>query len=80
VSRIFKYGLLWLLGSGIRPLAASAGTALIYTRMGVVFKATEWTTSRHGVQASGVWSTGPASLDVFLPWSSVDSVRLEAAS
>jgi hypothetical protein len=51
--------------------------ALIYTRMGVVFKATTWDPSRRGVRASGAWSTGPEHLDVFLPWTSVDSIRFQ---
>jgi hypothetical protein len=47
--------------------------------MGVVFKASHWSKSRHGVRATGTWSTGPARIDVFLPWSSVDSIRLQQA-
>jgi hypothetical protein len=49
---------------------------MIYTRMGVVFHASAWTESTYGIKADGVWSTGPSRLEVFLPWTSVDSIRL----
>jgi hypothetical protein len=58
-------------------LRSGDGPALIYTRMGVVFKASTWKSSRRGVRASGAWSTGPEHLDVFLPWTSVDSIRFQ---
>jgi hypothetical protein len=51
--------------------------AMIYTRMGVVFHASGWEESTHGVTAQGVWSTGPTSMEVFLPWTSIDSIRLQ---
>src|SRR3954451_146254 len=50
--------------------------AMIYTRMGVIFHASTWTESMYGIKAKGVWSTGPSFLEVFLPWTSVDSIRL----
>jgi hypothetical protein len=50
---------------------------MIYTRMGVVFHASGWSESTYGIEADGVWSTGPSSFTkVFLPWTSIDSVRL----
>ena len=54
----------------------NAGKAMIYTRMGVVFHASRWTESTYGINADGVWSTGPSAMEVFLPWTSVDSIRL----
>ena len=48
----------------------------IYTRMGVVFHASAWSESTYGIEADGVWSTGPSHTKVFLPWTSVDSIRL----
>lgn len=50
--------------------------AMIFTRMGVVFHASTWSESTYGIKADGVWSTGPSHLEVFLPWTSVDSIRL----
>jgi len=50
-------------------------TAMIYTRMGVVFHASTWSESDYGITADGVWSTGPDSMEVFLPWTSIDSIR-----
>ena len=50
--------------------------ATIYTRMGVVFHASAWSESTYGIEADGVWSTGPSHAKVFLPWTSVDSIRL----
>jgi hypothetical protein len=44
--------------------------------MGVVFHASRWTESTYGIMADGVWSTGPSRLEVFIPWTSVDSIRL----
>jgi hypothetical protein len=49
--------------------------AMIYTRMGVVFHASTWSESPYGIQADGVWSTGPSAMEVFLPWTSIDSIR-----
>jgi hypothetical protein len=49
---------------------------MIYTRMGVVFQASSWRESAYGVTADGVWSTGSSAMEVFLPWSSIDSIRL----
>jgi hypothetical protein len=49
--------------------------AMIYTRMGVVFHASAWSESTYGITADGVWSTGPPSMEVFLPWTSIDSIR-----
>jgi hypothetical protein len=49
--------------------------AMIYTRMGVVFHASTWSESDYGITADGVWSTGPDSMEVFLPWTSIDSIR-----
>ena len=55
--------------------AANGRSAMIYTRMGVVFHASTWTESAHGVNADGVWSTGPTAMEIFLPWPSIDSIR-----
>src|SRR4051812_35512138 len=76
LRRIAFFLLSIMMGSRTSPLAAYGDSALIYTRMGVVFKASSWNTSRRGVQANGVGSTGPTQRDVFLPWTSVDSIRL----
>jgi hypothetical protein len=57
--------------------SAEAGrSAMIYTRMGVVFHASTWSEWKFGIKAHGVWSTGPSHLEVFLPWTSIDSIRL----
>jgi hypothetical protein len=55
--------------------AADARSAMIYTRMGVVFHASTWAESAYGINADGVWSTGPTAMEVFLPWPSIDSIR-----
>jgi hypothetical protein len=57
-------------------LAEGERKAVIFTRMGVVFHASTWSESTYGIMADGVWSTGPSHLEVFLPWTSVDSIRI----
>jgi hypothetical protein len=56
--------------------APKRGGTMIYTRMGVVFHASSWSDSTYGITADGVWSTGPTHMEVFLPWTSVDSIRM----
>jgi hypothetical protein len=53
----------------------SGREAMIYTRMGVVFHTSSWRESKYGITADGTWSTGPTSMEVFLPWTSIDSIR-----
>jgi hypothetical protein len=56
--------------------SAQGRSAMIYTRMGVVFHTSAWSESTYGIKADGVWSTGQSFSEVFLPWTSVDSIRL----